>query len=72
MLRFDFATHLHSKDSEVNQGDDNDKLPLVANDDHEPESEDSFFADHLAAFCPVSNYFAIADTLQVMRLSVSP
>ena len=64
-FRFDLATHLHSKDSEVNQGDDDDdELPLGANDDHEPESEDSFFANHLAAFCPVSNYFAIADALR--------
>jgi len=64
-FRFDLATHLHSQASEVNHGeDDEDELPLGTDDRHEPDSEDSSFADHLAAFRPVSNYFAIADALR--------
>jgi len=64
-FRFDLTTHLHSQASEVNHGeDDEDELPLGTDDRHEPDSEDSSFADHLAAFCPVSNYFAIADALR--------
>jgi len=64
-FRFDLTTHLHSQASEVNHGeDDEDELPLGTDDRDEPDSEDSSFADHLAAFCPVSNYFAIADALR--------
>lgn len=61
-FRFDLATHLHSWVNEVNQGeDDEDELALEGDDRHEPDSEDLSLVDHLTAFHPISNYFAIAD-----------
>ena len=62
-FRFDLATHLRSQAREVNQNEDNEDEPPLETDD-EPDSEDSSFADHLAAFCPVGNYFAMADVLR--------
>jgi len=63
-FRFDLATHLHSQGSQVNRGEDDEDEVFEQGDEHESYPEDSSVADHMAAFRPISNYFAVADALR--------
>ena len=62
-FRFDLATHLHSQGGQANRDEDEDKA-FEQDDEHEFYLEDSSVVDHMAAFRPISNYFAMADALR--------
>ena len=61
-FQFDLATHLHSQGSQANQREDGDEV-FEQDNEHESYPEDPSVADHMAAFCPISNYFAMANAL---------
>ena len=63
-FQFDLVTHLHSQGSQVNWGEEDDNEIFEQDNEHESYPEDSSIADHMAAFRPISNYFAMADVLQ--------
>ena len=62
-FRFDLATHLRSQGSQANQREDGDEV-FEQDDEHESDPEDPSVADHMAAFRPISNYFAMANAFQ--------
>ena len=68
---FDLATYLHSQGSQVDWGEEDEDEVFEQVDGHESYPEDPSVADHMAAFRPASNYFAMADALRRGSISMA-